>query len=281
MVEYTIGIMRDGGRPRRYLRIKSDEAIQVSDPVVAFTKEQQDKRSVYECIIGDLIRKVQEGGFYYEWYELESALVEVDHTLPVAATVQRMGPEATIAAAQVARLTLSGLNLDDGQRLAVSALYEDWSPGAVYAVGDVRNADGQTWECFQAHDAAVYPDISPEGAAWRTFWRPLHGNTPETARPFVEVQGAHDTYKAGEFMVWTDGTVRECLRETNFSPADDPTAWSSPDAPTAPATASAAEAVDLEAMTIPQLKAYAQERGINLTGKTLKADIIAAIRAAL
>lgn len=280
MLEYTIGVMRDGGRPRRYLRIKSDEAIQVLDPVVSFTREQEDKRSVYECIIGDLIREAQEGGFFYEWYELESALVEVDHTLPVAATVQRMGPEATIAAVQVARLTLAGLDLDDGQRITVSALYEDWSPGAAYETGDVRNADGQTWECFQAHNAAEHPDISPEGTAWRTFWRPLHGNTPETARPFVEVQGAHDTYKAGEFMVWTDETVRECIRETNFGPDNDPTAWTAPDAAQAPATA-AAEAVDLEAMTIPQLKAYAQERGINLAGKTLKADIIAAIRAAL
>ena len=249
MVEYMIGIMRNGGRPRRYLRIKSDEAIRVRDPVVSFAKEQADKRSVYECILGNRLREAQEGDFFYEWYELESVLVEVDHTLPVAATVQRMGPEATIAAAKIARLTLPGLDLDDGQRIAVSALYEDWSPGAAYKVGDVRNAGGQTWECFQEHDSAVYPDISPEGTAWRTFWRPLHGNTPETARPFVEVQGAHDTYKAGEYMVWTDGTVRECIRETSFGPDDDPDAWSLPDKP-APA---AAEAADLEAMTIPQL----------------------------
>lgn len=54
--------------------------------------------------------------------------METDHTLPVAATVQRMNPEATIAAAQVARLTLAGLDLEDGQRIAVSVLYEDWSP---------------------------------------------------------------------------------------------------------------------------------------------------------
>lgn len=283
MIEYTIGIMRDGGRPRRYLRIKSDEAIQVTDPVISFTREQTDKRSVYECIIGDMIREVESGGFFYRWYELESALVETDHTLPVAATVQSMNPEATIAAAQVARLTLPGLDLDDGQRIAVSALYEDWSPGAAYKVGDVRNAGGQTWECFQEHDSAVYPDISPEGTAWRTFWRPLHGNTPETARPFVEVQGAHDTYKAGEFMVWTDGTVRECIRETSFGPDEDPTAWSARDAPESMAAAPAAEPElkDLENMTIQQLKAYAQERGINLSGKTLKADIIAAIRTAI
>lgn len=282
MLEYTIGIMRDGGRPRRYLRIKSDEAIQVLDPVVSFTRAQEDKRSVYECIIGALIHEAQEGGFFYEWYELESVLVEVDHTLPVTATVQRMGPEATIAAAKIARLTLPGLDLDDGQRIAVSALYEDWSPGAAYEVGDVRNADGQTWECFQEHDTGEHPDISPEGTAWRTFWRPLHGNTPETARPWVKPEhGTTDVYRVGEYMIWTDGTVRECLRETNFSPEEYPNDWSAPDAPAAPATTSAAEAADLEAMTIPQLKEYAKEHGINLAGKTLKADIVAAIKAEL
>ena len=190
--------------------------------------------------------------------------------------------DAITSLVYVTRQVLAGNAItEDDQKLRASGLYEDWTAGAAYKVGDVRNALGQTWECFQAHDGAVYPDISPEGTAWRTFWRPLHGKTPETARPFVEVQGAHDTYKAGEFMVWTDGTVRECLRETNFSPADDPTAWSSPDAPAAPVAAPTAEAVDLEAMTIPQLKEYTKEHGINLAGKTLKADIIAAIRAAL
>lgn len=281
MVEYTIGIMTDGGRPRRYLRMKSGEAIQSVDPVISFTREQTDKRSVYECIIGDLIREVESGGFFYRWYELESALVETDHTLPVAATVQRMNPEATIAAVQVARLTLAGLDLNGGQRIAVSVLYEDWKPGAAYETGDVRNADGQTWECFQDHDGAEHPDISPEGSAWRTFWRPLHGNTPETARPFVEVRGAHDAYKKGEFMIWTDGGLWECLNFTNYGPDEDPTAWRARDAPAAAAQAAKPEAGALEAMTIAQLKAYAQERGISLSGKTLKADIIAAIKAAI
>ena len=78
-------------------------------------------------------------------------------------------------------------------------------------------------------------------------------------------------------MVWTDGTVRECIRVTSFGPDDDPDAWSLPDKP-APA---AAEAADLEAMTIPQLKEYAKEHGISLAGKTLKADIVAAIKAEL
>lgn len=141
-------------------------------------------------------------------------------------TVQRMNPDATVAANTVARMMLTTMSLDDCQRIAVSALYEDWEPDRKYETGDTRNAVGQTWECFQAHDASEHPDISPNGDAWFTFWRPLHGTSPETARPFVPVQGAHDTYKAGEFMIWTDGTVRECLRETSFGPNDDPEAWS-------------------------------------------------------
>ena len=112
----------------------------------------------------------------------------------------------------------------DDKRLRASGLYEDWAEGA-YSVGDIRNAKGQTWECFQAHDTATYPDINPENAAWFTFWRPLHGTTPETARPFVPVQGAHDMYRAGEYMVYTDGKTYRCLSDTNFSPDDYPQAW--------------------------------------------------------
>lgn len=37
--------------------------------------------------------------------------------------------------------------------------------------------------------------------------------------------GAHDMYKAGEYMIWTDGTVKKCVQDTNFSPEDYPQAW--------------------------------------------------------
>lgn len=30
---------------------------------------------------------------------------------------------------------------------------------------------------------------------------------------------------AGEYMIWTDGTVKKCLRNTNFSPDEYPDAW--------------------------------------------------------
>ena len=125
----------------------------------------------------------------------------------------------------VSRLTLNGEAVDtDDKRLRASGLYQEWKEGA-HPKGEIYNADGQTWECFQEYDNATYPDIRPGQAAWYTFNRPLHGTTPETARPFVPVQGAHDMYHAGEYIVWTDGTIKRCKEDTNFSPEDYPQAW--------------------------------------------------------
>lgn len=37
--------------------------------------------------------------------------------------------------------------------------------------------------------------------------------------------GAHDMYKSGEYMIWTDDTTRKCIQDTNFSPDEYPQAW--------------------------------------------------------
>lgn len=133
--------------------------------------------------------------------------------------------DALAAAIYVSRQTLAGAVIDShDKRIRASGLYEEWLEGE-YQVGDIRNNGGQTWECFQAHDNATYPDIKPDNPAWFTFWRPLHGTSPETARPFVPVMGAHDMYRAGEYMVYTDGKTYRCKQDTNFSPEDYPAAW--------------------------------------------------------
>lgn len=133
--------------------------------------------------------------------------------------------QALASVIYVSRMNLSGAEItDDDQRIRASGLYDDWTPGK-FNVGDIRNANGQTWECFSAHDNAVYPDIKPDNSAWFTFWRPLHGKTKETARPFVPVQGSHDIYRAGEYMIYTDGLTYHCKQDTNFSPTDNPNAW--------------------------------------------------------
>lgn len=91
--------------------------------------------------------------------------------------------DALASAIYVSRQTLAGASVDtDDKRIRASGLYEEWLEGE-YQVGDIRNSGGQTWECFQAHDNATYPDIKPNNPAWFTFWRPLHGTSLRRPAP--------------------------------------------------------------------------------------------------
>ena len=49
-----------------------------------------------------------------------------------------------------------------------------------------------------------------------SLWKPWHSRKPEYALPWEQPTGAHDMYKAGEYMIWTDGTVKKCIQDTNF-----------------------------------------------------------------
>lgn len=111
----------------------------------------------------------------------------------------------------------------DEERITVSGLYADWEYGK-HIVGEIYNANGQTWECFQAYDNAVYPDIVPGNSAWYTFNRPLHGKSKETAREFVQPMGAHDMYKSGEWMIF-EKKFWMCKSDTAYSPKDYAAAW--------------------------------------------------------
>ena len=118
----------------------------------------------------------------------------------------------------------SAMKGNDGDKVRVSVLFPYWREGK-HNIGEIYNANGQTWECYQAYDNAVYPDINPNNAAWHTFNRPLHGNTPDTARAFVPVMGAHDMYRKGEYAIY-DGVIYECITDTAYSPATYSGAWS-------------------------------------------------------
>lgn len=132
-------------------------------------------------------------------------------------------PKGTKSSIELCRILLNTAELSEENKIKVSGLYLTWEPGK-YEVGDIRNYSGQTWECFQAHDNLVYPDIKPDNAAWFTFWRPLHGKSPETARPFVPVQGAHDMYHIGEYAYF-NGKLYKCIQDTAYSPKDYAQAW--------------------------------------------------------
>ena len=140
---------------------------------------------------------------------------------PQATTAQ------TLAAVSFARMMLSTQTLTADQTISVSALYDEWSEGS-YSVGDIRLAwyEGahQPWKCRQEHDTETYPDITPDGTAWRTFWIPLHGTTTETAQDWIAPSGAHDQYEAGEYMIYNGQTYR-ALMATVYTPDEYAQAW--------------------------------------------------------
>ena len=105
---------------------------------------------------------------------------------------------------------------------AMSALIRPWKPGA-YAVGDIRAEDGVPYKCVQAHDSSANPGWMP--SAVPALWMQYHGTSRETARAWVAPAGAHDMYLTGEWMIYTDGVLYECLSDTAYSPDGAPSAW--------------------------------------------------------
>lgn len=97
-----------------------------------------------------------------------------------------------------------------------------WTEGAFY-VGDVRTYDGTPYKCVQAHDSTGNDGWNP--AATPALWMQYHGTEKQYARPWVHPTGAHDMYKTGEYMIWTDGTVYRCAVDTVYSPTAYAQAW--------------------------------------------------------
>ncbi len=104
----------------------------------------------------------------------------------------------------------------------VVPLLRPWSPGK-YSAGDVRAQDGVPYKCVQAHDSTGNEGWKP--SATPALWMQYHGTCCDTARAWVAPTGAHDMYRAGEWMIYTDGKLYECLSDTAYSPTDYAAAW--------------------------------------------------------
>lgn len=112
--------------------------------------------------------------------------------------------------------------MSPGEVLSVEPLLKKWAPGA-YRVGDVRTWEQQVWRCCQEHDSretgAVIPGQSP------SHWYACHGESREYAKPYVPPAGAHDAYRAGEWMIYRQRRYR-CLEDaTVHDPDTHPAAW--------------------------------------------------------
>lgn len=113
---------------------------------------------------------------------------------------------------------------DKTEGIACKGLFPIYEQNHSYSVGDVRlhPTTGSPKECILAYDGAVQPDWTIDTP---TLWKPWHSKKKEYALPWEAPTGAHDMYKAGEYMIWTDGVIKKALRDTNFSPEEYPADW--------------------------------------------------------
>lgn len=104
------------------------------------------------------------------------------------------------------------------------ALYPVYEQNKYHEAGEValHPDTGYPKECMTAYDGTVQQGWTIDTA---TLWKPWHSRKAEYALPWEAPTGAHDMYKAGEYMIWTDNKVYMCKQDTNFSPAEYPQAW--------------------------------------------------------
>lgn len=81
---------------------------------------------------------------------------------------------------------------------------------------------GYPYECRTSYDGTVQQDWTMDN---RALWKPWHSRKKEYALPWVAPTGAHDIYKAGEYMIWTDGMVHRCKVDTDRGPDVLPDSW--------------------------------------------------------
>lgn len=100
-------------------------------------------------------------------------------------------------------------------------IYEQYKQ---YEAGEVAThpETGYPYECMTAYDGTVQQDWTIDN---RALWKPWHSRKKEYALPWEAPTGAHDMYKTGEYMIWTDGYTYLCNQDTNFSPEEYPQAW--------------------------------------------------------
>ncbi len=113
---------------------------------------------------------------------------------------------------------------DKTEGIACRGLIPVYEQNCAYDVGDVRlhPETGYPRECMTAYDGSVQQDWTIDTP---TLWKPWHSRKKEYALPWETPTGSHDMYKAGEYMVWTDGNTYRCKQDTNFGPEDYPQAW--------------------------------------------------------
>lgn len=154
------------------------------------------------------------------WQEQENKIVQSWELKPSQ-------PDPTAAMQEIqTQAVIEKIKSSEDKTLGIQcmALFSVYVQNKQHEVGEVAThpETGYPYECMTAYDGTVQQDWTIDN---RTLWKPWHSRKAEYALPWEQPTGAHDMYKAGEYMIWTDGVIKKALRDTNFSPEEYPQDW--------------------------------------------------------
>ena len=154
------------------------------------------------------------------WTEQEDKIVQTWELKPAQ-------PDPTAALQEIqTQAVLAQIAESDDKTLGIQcmALFPVYEQNKQHEVGEVAThpETGYPKECIQTYDGAVQQDWTIDTPS---LWKPWHSRKPEYALPWEAPTGAHDMYKAGEYMIWTDGKVKCCVSDTDRGPDALPQNW--------------------------------------------------------
>lgn len=154
------------------------------------------------------------------WQDQENKIVQTWELKPAQ-------PDPTAALREIqTQAVLAQIAESEDKTLGIQcmALFPAYAQDKQHEDGEIAThpETGYPYECMTAYDGSVQQDWTIDN---RTLWKPWHSRKKEYALPWEAPTGAHDMYKAGEYMIWTDGTVKKCVQDTNFSPEEYAQAW--------------------------------------------------------
>ena len=154
------------------------------------------------------------------WTEQENKIVQTWELKPA-----QPDPSAALQEIQTQAI-IEKIKFSEDKTLGIQCMapFPAYVQGKQHDSGEVAThpETGYPYECMTAYDGTVQQDWTIDN---RTLWKPWHSRKPEYALPYEAPTGAHDMYKAGEYMIWTDGSVKKCVQDTNFSPEEYPADW--------------------------------------------------------
>lgn len=127
-------------------------------------------------------------------------------------------------------------NRDDDVLIQLLDLMDEWrlyqeegeNVPSNYTRGQSRKHEGHPYTCIQSHSTDGDANRAPNIA--QALWAVYHAKSAQYALPWAAPTHAEDIYKTGEFMIWTDEAIYECLENTDRAPDVLPNKWRKVDA---------------------------------------------------